>query len=345
MRKQLLFFSLIICLAATAQDKKEFSVVLRKEDKRVDILWGKQLITSYRYDDSVRKPFLFPINSPNGVTVTRGWPLEPRPGERTDHPHHTGIWMNYESVNGLDFWNNSTAIAPEKRHLYGTIRHDSIVFTDRKKNPALLTVHASWLHPDGHALLIEITDYFFGIHKDVLVIERRSKLTALKEDVVFKDVKDGFFAIRVARELEMPSQQADVFTDAHGNKTNVPKMINNEGVTGKYISSEKKEGDSVWGTKATWVMLQGKKDNRDITIGIADHPSNPGYPSYWHARGYGLFAVNPFGKKVFSNGKEEFNFTLKAGNSARFRYALIVAEQKWPPQQMNRYAEQFAKGR
>ncbi len=26
---------------------------------------------------------------------------------------------------------------------------------------------------------------------------------------------------------------------------------------------------------------------------------NPGYPTYWHARGYGLFAANPLGQKIF----------------------------------------------
>ena len=61
-------------------------------------------------------------------------------------------------------------------------------------------------------------------------------------------------------------------------------------------------------------MLTGKKDGKDITIGMFDHPSNVGYPAYWHARGYGLFAVNPLGRKVFSNGKEELNFSLKPGS-------------------------------
>ncbi|MEI9954727.1 MAG: DUF6807 family protein [Ferruginibacter sp.] len=49
------------------------------------------------------------------LQLPRQYPIHKVPGERTDHPHHTGIWLNYESVNGLDFWNNSTAIAPEKK--------------------------------------------------------------------------------------------------------------------------------------------------------------------------------------------------------------------------------------
>ena len=71
-------------------------------------------------------------------------------------------------------------------------------------------------------------------------------------------------------------------------------------------------------------MLTGKKDGKNITIGMFDHPSNVGYPTYWHARGYGLFALNPLGRKIFSNGKEELNFSLKPGESVTFRYRIVV---------------------
>ncbi len=63
-------------------------------------------------------------------------------------------------------------------------------------------------------------------------------------------------------------------------------------------------------------------------MAIFDHPSNPGYPSYWHARGYGLFAVNPLGQKVFNNGKEEMNLTLQPGGSTSFTYCVLIASGK-----------------
>jgi hypothetical protein len=162
--------------------------------------------------------------------------------------------------------------------------------------------------------------------------------------VVFKDTKDGFFAMRVARELEMPSTQPDVFTDAMGNKTAVQKMVSNEGVTGNYIASNGRTGDSVWSSKGPWAMLQGKKDGKDITIGMFDHPKNVGYPTYWHARGYGLFALNPLGRKVFSNGAEELNFTLKPNQSATFKYeVVIVSGKKLSAKEMNDLADAFGR--
>src|SRR6187549_3363755 len=117
----LVLASLLVVALSFAQQSKGFKIVERPADKQVDILYDNKLLTAYCYYDSSRKPILFPVNTVDGVTITRGYPFEVIPGERTDHPHHTGIWLNYESVNGLDFWNNSTAISPDKRNIYGSI--------------------------------------------------------------------------------------------------------------------------------------------------------------------------------------------------------------------------------
>lgn len=316
--------ALMVMSSLAAQNEKGFEFKENKEKKEMQVLYNGRLLTAYCYYDSVMKPVLFPVNTVDGITITRGYPLTPRNGERTDHPHHIGIWMNYESVNGLDFWNNSTAIPLENRHRYGSIHHISFSPGKRNKTKTTLSTTAGWIGPDGKKILNESTEYYFTVKDNRLIIDRKTILTALEEEVVFKDVKDGFFAIRVARELEHPSQQKDIFIDAQGNKTDVPEL-DNEGVTGMYTSSNGKKGDSVWGTKGEWVKLTGIKDGRKVTIAIFDHPFNPGYPAYWHTRGYGLFAVNPLGKNVFSNGKEALNLTLLPGTSVTFQYRVVVA--------------------
>ncbi|MBA2500745.1 MAG: PmoA family protein [Chitinophagaceae bacterium] len=343
MKNTILFLAIsMFYFLGSAQVSGGFQIFEHKIKKRIDILFNGNLLTAYNYEDSLKKPVLFPINTLDGITVTRGWPMQPRAGERTDHPHHIGMWMNYESVNGLDFWNNSTAIAPEKRNMYGNIRHDQLMEQKAKEDSAVLVVAASWLDPGGNVLLKEHTTYTFTAKSKQFFIERNSTLTAQNKEVIFKDVKDGFFAIRVARELEMPSTQEDLFTDAHGNKTAVSKMINNQGVTGNYISSEGIMGDDVWGTKGRWTLLTGKKDGQEITIGILDHPSNMGYPSYWHARGYGLFAINPLGKNVFSNGEEQMNLKLNPNEAVSFRYKVVIASGKHlTSKEMDLLADEF----
>jgi hypothetical protein len=329
------------CAASSAQSKKGFEIVEEKDKKQVNILYNGKLLTAYCYYDSSRKPFLWPVNTVEGINVTRSYPFKMVPGERTDHPHHTGIWLNYESVNGLDFWNNSTAIPVERRDHYGTIVHKSIVAKHADANAAELIVNCEWIRPDKKVLLRETTVFAFVVDDKTVMINRSTDLVAVDTTVVFKDVKDGMFAIRVARELEMPSKEASKFVDDKGNVTNVPPS--GKDATGMYYGSTGLKGDSVWGTKGNWAMLQGKKDGKSITIAIIDHPSNPGYPAYWHARGYGLFSINPLGRKIFSNGKEELNLALKPGQKTTFQYLLIVTTDDITPSDMDYLGKAFGK--
>ena len=105
-------------------------------------------------------------------------------------------------------------------------------------------------------------------------------------------------------------------------------MLNNEGVTGEYLSSEGIKGEAVWGTRAQWVALNGVQDEEAVAITVYDHPDNIGYPTFWHARGYGLFAANPLGQKVFSKGALELNATLKKGENMTFKYRVMVSNGK-----------------
>jgi len=343
--KKLLGFTvlLLVNMVTIAQETTGFSMLEEKDKKQVNILFNNRLLTAYCYYDSSRKPILFPVNTLDGITVTRGYPFKMIAGERTDHPHHTGIWLNYESVNGLDFWNNSTAIPVEKRNQYGTIIHQKIISKKNNDKKASLIVTASWVRSDNKVLLNERTTYNFSVQGTSFIIDRITELTATDTVVLFKDVKDGMFAIRVARELELPSKEATNFVDNKGNVTSV-RSSDTAGVTGMYYTSEGLKGDSVWGSKGKWAMLTGKKDGKDITIGMIDHPSNLGYPAYWHARGYGLFAVNTLGRKVFSNGKEELNFSLKPRQSVTFRYRVIIHSGTFlTNDEMNKLSTEFGK--
>jgi len=335
---------LIICFTAFSFSgmSQSFQIKERPDKKQVDILFNNRLLTSYCYYDSVRKPILYPVNTIEGVTITRGYPISPRAGERTDHPHHTGIWMNFESVNGLDFWNNSTAIPTEKRNLYGTIVHQKIINSKADKNKAGLTIVASWLRPDHKTLISEQTSFIFTVKDSSFFIDRKTILTAVDTTVLFKDAKDGLLAIRVARELEMPSKDVSSFVDNKGNITKMDSM-DNTNVTGMYHSSEGLKGDSVWGTRSKWVTLTGKENGQNIEIAMIDHPLNTNYPTYWHARGYGLFAANPLGEKVFSKGDKQTNLTLQKGQSVTFRYRIIIhSGVPLNDLRMNKYAAEFA---
>jgi len=306
-------------------------VIPNEAADRVDISIDGQPFAAYIWPTKLAKPVLYPLRTAKGTLVTRGYPVEPRPGERVDHPHHAGLWFNYGNVNDIDFWNNSEAIKPEDLGKMGTIHQRSIVAAKSGSKQGELEVETDWMTADHEVVLKERTRFVFRGGPSFRSVDRMTTLQALAEKVVFHDDKEGLLGLRVARALEAPSDKAEVFTDAGGRPTTVAKA-DNTGVNGVYLSSEGKKGDAVWGTRGRWCALSGRIGDEPVTIAIFDHPANPGFPTFWHARGYGLFAANPLGKKVFTNGKEEMNFSLAPHESATFRYGVLISSEIAAPE-------------
>ncbi len=305
---------------------KDVTLVRNDALQKVDVLVDDTLFTSFLYTEKIpdlTKPVLYPVIAADGSIITRGFPLEPRPAERTDHPHHIGMWLTYGDVNHIDFWGNSTAIPRDQWHRMGWIKNTKIENINNGKGNGSLEVSMDWMDFKDHIILKEKTHFVFMAGKDYRIIDRVTTLTAQNDTVVFFDTKEGMMGIRMNRALELPSDKPVVLSDAHGNKTEVAKT-DNTGVTGNYLNSNGVEGLEVWGKRANWVSLYGKINGKDEAVIIFDSPDNPGHPSYWHARGYGLFAVNPLGQKTFSKGKEELNLTLNPGESVTFRYRVLI---------------------
>jgi hypothetical protein len=312
----------------TGDQKTGVRVVANEAEQRVDILVDGKPFTSYVYSDTIKmlkKPVIYPIR------------------ERMDHPHQIGFWFNYGDVNGLDFWNNSDAIPPERTSEMGTIRHRKVKHVESGVNSGVLEVTMDWLKPDGNPILREDTRFVFHEGRNMRAIDRITKLTTLDEPVSFKDNKEGMIAVRLTRALEHPTDEPIRVTDASGKTTDVPVM-DNEGVTGLYQSSTGITGMEVWGTRAPWMMLSGVVQGDSVTLAIFDHPDNVGYPTYWHARGYGLFSANPLGQKIFSKGKEELNFSLETGTSSTFQYRLMILSGDISPVKIEMYYKDYVKG-
>lgn len=317
-----------VVAAAALPGSSGVEIVRKDADQRIDISIDGQPFTSYLWPASVKKPVLFPIRSAKGTIVTRGVPLEPRPGERMDHPHHVGLWFNFGDVNGIDFWGNSDAIPEKDRGKEGTIVQRAIVSATGGAKEGEITADSDWVLPDESVLLTDRTVYRFSGTSTSRTIDLDITLTAQGTRAVFNDTKEGMLGLRVARSLEAPSKEPEIFTDAAGHPTTVPKL-DNTGVTGSYLTAQGKTGDAAWGTRGKWCLLAGTINDEPVTIAILDHPGNPGYPTFWHARGYGLFAANPFGQKTFTEGKmAPLNFTIEPHQSARFRYRIMIDSTK-----------------
>src|SRR4029078_7749911 len=226
------------------------------------------------------------------------------------------------AASGLDFGTTSAAIPAEQAPKMGTIYHRKILSAKSGADKGELTVETAWMTHDNTQLLRETTTFVFRGGADSRTIDRITTLTALDQKVVFKDSKEAFFGMRVRRELEQPADKPEVFTDASGKATAVP-VLDNTGVTGKYVSSEGKEGDAVWSTRGKWTLLGGTVEGEPVTLAILDHPSNVGYPTHWQARGDAVFGANPLADRQL-NEPRDFNYTLEPGKSVTFRYRVLI---------------------
>lgn len=312
--------------AVTAQAPK-VAIKSLPAEKKVEVTVDGKPFTAYMWPDTLEKPVLYPILTGNGTTITRGFP--PLPNERQDHPHHVGLWLNYGDVDGFDFWNNSDAIKPEQKPKMGSVKHREVVKAESKGDHATLQVKADWVSGDGKTRLLETTTFTFrAAANGARMIDRVTTLAAAPGTGTVKltDNKEGMLGLRVIRALEDPGEKGNAGTDA----------------SGQYLSSEGTAGKAVWGTRGVWTKLSGQVNGKDVTVAILDAPGNPGYPTYWHARGYGLYAANPLGQAALSNNKETLNFAISEGTPATFRYRVLLLDGNPSAAAMQKYAAEWA---
>jgi hypothetical protein len=324
---------LTLFLLSSCQQQKEgsgqrsdyVSIIENDSLNRIDVFVDGKYFTSYLYADSLlRKPVLFPLHTASGERITRGYPFAPNAGERIDHPHHYGLWFNHGDVNGIDFWNSSVE-RKKGDPKYGRINHVKFLKKQSGKT-GTLEVQKEWRSSTDSLVLIERTEYVFSGDTNRRLITHTSTLSAPEVDVLFEDSKEGMFAMRVRRELEIASDDSTILL----NNNLVPlesRVVDKQGVSGHYRNSNGLTGyPDVWGKRAKWMQLSGVVKADSISICIFDHPENANHPPHWMARDYGLYGVNPLGSKAYTDGKEQFNFTLKKGDSATFKHQVVIVD-------------------
>ncbi|MBI3210122.1 MAG: PmoA family protein [Candidatus Solibacter usitatus] len=281
---------LALCLPAQVKIQKDHDKISIEID-------GKPFSDLYLSGEGVRKAFLHPLRSASGKIVTRSYPMAQVAGETNDHPHHTGLWFNHGDVNGIDFWGSS----PKGRNDKGATIVTKNVSKAVGGKTGVIVADFEWQEKSGNVVLKEARTMMFSGGKDTRTIDFDIKLTAV-QTAKFGDTKEGSFALRL--------------NDTIKEQKGTGKMVNAEGAAGE---------KAVWGKPSPWVDYSGTLDGEQLGIAILDHPTNPGHPTHWHSRSYGLFAANIFGLRDFYNDKsKDGSRTLQAGESMRFRYRVIV---------------------
>jgi hypothetical protein len=84
----------------------------------------------------------------------------------------------------------------------------------------------------------------------------------------------------------------------------------------------RKNEKEIWGNSADWCDFSGTTAGERVGITIFCHSGNL-RPSWFHARDYGFFAANQFGRQAFGKGAAS-KVVVKPGEKLRIRYGLFV---------------------
>lgn len=294
----LLSLSLLLT-SAVSVSAADATVHLDKSDATVNVTVGDEPFATFRFGEDLPKPFFSPVRGPDGTILTRA--LE----NPKDHPHHKGLWLAVDEVNGVKFWAEQ-----------GKIRTKDVTILDASGNPARMRVTNEWLNPDGDTVVTEQTTISVYANR---VIAYDIEFQAGSTPVTFEDTKEGLFGFRMVDPLR-------------------------EVETGKVINSDGAQGTGeAWGQPAAWVDYTGQIDGKTFGVTLFDHPENF-RPSRYHVRNYGLFSISPFGEKAYTKGEQDAKpVTVPAGETLRLRYAIYVhggdAKAARVPQVYKRYVK------
>ena len=273
---------------------------LQAEDFKVVVTADGKPFTEYRYGHFVCRPYFYPVLTPDGQRLTRGYPVETFEGETDDHYHHRGIYGAHGDVNGHDLW--------MEKEGHGSLLQRGIPEVGDEDGVVSISGIVDWFGCEGEKLLEEARGIRIAGEGDIRIIDHRSELRAVHGAVRFGDTKEGgLIAIRVPTSMDAQDR---------GRIENSDGLVFDSG-----------QGEEVtWGKPAAWVDYSGPLANGDEWgFTVVDHRSNPLHPTHWHVRGYGLFTANPFGLHHFKNDDSvDGSMEVPAGDKAVFSYRIII---------------------
>jgi hypothetical protein len=272
---------------------------------------GKDLVGKYNIGPTVAKPYLWPLNAPGNVPVTRSWPMvKGQAGESSDHVHQKSAWFCHgdvipegielkdkvKGVAGVDFWSEGPGA--------GKIICVDVGKPATDKNHGQITTKNEWRTAGGTKVLDEVRTIHLYDLGDARLFVFDIDLHASAVPITFGDTKEGSFGIRIN----------DAIREEKNGK-------------GKLENADGKVGEkSLWGQQSAWCDYSGPIDGKVVGLAVLDDPGNSSR-ACWHSRGYGLMAANPFGREKSGfpamKGKTDL-VKLAKGEHLKLRYGILL---------------------
>jgi hypothetical protein len=331
---------------------RQVKIDVKPERIAVDV--DGKLFTALNADKVARKLYLHPLNSASGKRVTRGFPMEPGPGESTDHPHQRGVWIGAEHVTGGDFWENEPGADYDEARA-GTVTLKKVTDVRQGADEGSFTITADWLaaaQPDKPAKPETASGASAsgiakasgdGDAKDGGLSSGSGASGAARANAkAASGIAPGSPIITETRTMTFRAPSADTriididlrlrartkvtFDDNHdailGLRLATPfeiahggRLLNAEGLT---------QWDRLRGARSAWVDSIATIDGEQVGVAVMDAPTNFRFPTPWHVREYALVFASPFASQTYAPSAPDFSKALQSGEELTLRYRILI---------------------
>jgi hypothetical protein len=268
---------LIACVFVIANASVAFAgIEIAKSADRLDIRIDQKPFATYVWSDpKIPRPYFANVHAPNGVQVTRSYPIDPvvNKGNDDHDTFHPGIWLAFGDVNTMDVWRNKARVwhAHFVEEPGAPKEPEHATFT-------VLNTYEATSGPDDNTFYESCRYDVYALDIGWFIISQ-SAFQSRKGTITFGDQEEMGLGVRLQTPLTV--------------KLGSGAILNSEKGRNEY---------GTWGFPAKWCSYYGKTEKGLTGVTVMPGPENF-RPSWFHTRDYGLMVANPFGKKALTAAK------------------------------------------
>lgn len=288
-----LFIVTCCCTLSPAAQK----ITARLDRDQVVVTIGGNVFTCYKFSDSQKYPYFWPVNGPiSGKSITTE--------TSQPYPHHHSLFFGCDRVNGGNYWQDVNE--------RGQILSQGPVISDTSHFSVTLSDRCLWKQPGKEPVIEDKRKIVISAPSEqIRIIDFKITMIPLVDIEILK-TNHSLFSARVMPELSVKSG-------------------------GTLINAEGKSGEKgTWGADSAWCDYSGSRNDVTEGIAILQNPKNRWYPSKWFTRDYGFFSPTPMywleGDKLHLAMNEtltlEYRVVIHAGDAQKADITGLFAQYK-----------------
>jgi len=230
------------------------NVQAKIETDKIVVTVGEKLFTCYKFSQSQKYPYFWPVMGPvSGQSVTTET-SEP-------YPHHHSLFFGCDRVNGGNYWQDTNE--------RGQILSQGPKIAESSGDKVVLADECLWRQPGKEPIIRDRRRITITASSENLRLINFQITVEPLTDIRILNTNHSLFSARVVPELAV---------NAGGT------LINAEGNT-----TEK----GTFNVASAWCDYSGTRNGVTEGIAILQHPGNRWYPCKWFTRDYGFFSPTP----------------------------------------------------